>query len=136
MLNRILLSNASDGLKNRARIIITYLETPDFNSYHRNDNIAYGEVRRDPALYDGVHVVWRGRASNIETTSAGVSFDFLVVTDNFRNFEGFVPVAFNYAVSINPERPLEVLGKIVPDNTEIGFSLSGVNFHQSSSLDN
>jgi hypothetical protein len=135
-LNKILESNAADGLKNRARIIISFLETPGFNNFHKNDNVAFTEVKKEPLLYNGVHVIWRGMATNIKTSDTGTSFDFLVGYDDRRTLEGIIPVIFNYTVSLNPERPVEILGKVDPVDTEEGIALEGVNFHQSVSQEN
>ena len=135
LLNKIIESNASDELKNRARIIISCLETPGFNTFHRGDNVDYSDVKNDLILHNGVHVIWRGMATNIKVLQEGTSFDFLVGYDNRRTLQGIVPVVFNYSASINPERPLEVLGKIILVNTDEGLALEGVNFHQSSSLE-
>jgi hypothetical protein len=135
LLNKILESNAADGLKNKARIMIPYLETPSFNTFSKSDNTDYAEVKKDIMLYNGVHIIWSGMATNI-TTGDNTSFDFLVGYDNRKTLEGIVPIVFNYAISINPERPLEVLAKIVPVNTDEGFYLEGLNFHQSFPPDN
>jgi hypothetical protein len=142
-LNRILGSNASDGLKNRARIIISYMDIPGFDSFRRGDNVAYADVIQDPMLYEGVHVIWQGRAANIEIIDDKTSFVFLVgYSENSRPLEGMVPVNFNYAISINPERPLELLGRIVPVSEELSarieglapIRIEGLSIHQPNSL--
>jgi tetratricopeptide (TPR) repeat protein len=135
-LNRILESNAADGLKNRARIIISYLETPGFNNFNRNDNVAFTEVKKEPMLYNGVHVIWRGMATNITTSPSGTSFDFLVGYDNRKTLEGIIPVSFNYVLDLNPERPVEILGKVIPDDSLEGFFFFFLNFYQSFSSEN
>ena len=135
-INRILESNASDGLKNRARLIISFLETPGFDSFRRSDNINYTDVFKDPMLYRDVHVIWRGMATNIETSTDGTTFDFLVGYDTRQTLEGIVPVIFRAAVAINPERPLEVLGRIVPIGNEGLINLEGIAIHQSGLLEN
>ena len=132
--NRILESNASDGLKNRARLILSYLETPGFDSFRRSDNYTYVDVINDPILYRDVHVIWRGMATNIETTATGTTFDFLVGYDTRQTLEGIVPVGFNQAIAINPDRPLEVLGRIVPIGNEGQIILEGIAIHQSGRL--
>ena len=135
-LNKILESNAADGLKNRARIIISYLETPGFNNFNKNDNVAFAEVKKDPMLYNGVHVVWRGMATNITHSPTGTSFDFLVGYDDRRTLEGIIPVVFNYVISLNPDRPVEILSRVIPVDSDEGISLEGVNYHQSLSQEN
>ena len=129
-LNKILESNAADVLKNRAGILISFLETPGFDTFHKSDNTVFAEVKKDPLLYNGVHVIWRGRAANIKIIDTMTELDLLVGYDNRETFEGYVQVVFNSAVSINPERPVEILGKIIPVNNDEGLYLEGVSFHQ------
>lgn len=133
-LNKILASNASEGLKNRARIIIPYLKAPDIIAFNKNDNTTYSEARNNLILYNEVHVIWQGRARNMRLNNT--TFDLIVENDNLGSFEGFVPVVFSHAVPINTERPLEVLGQIILDDSEIGFYLKGVNYKQSALLEN
>ncbi|MDR1858739.1 MAG: tetratricopeptide repeat protein [Treponema sp.] len=135
-INRILESNASESLKNRARIILSYMEIPGFDSFRRSDNVGYGDVARDPVLYRDVHVIWRGMATNIETSDSRTTFDFLVGYDTRKTLEGIVPVVFSHAVTINPERPLELLGRVVPGESEGRVSLAGLSLHQSGRLEN
>jgi tetratricopeptide (TPR) repeat protein len=131
-LNRILESNASPGVKNKTRILLSYLEPPGFDTFVRQDNFAYAEVMKDPALYRDCHVIWRGMATNMDLLENLTAFDFLVGYDTRKTLEGIVPVVFDKTVSLNPERPLEVLGRIVPVSTEKGpgIRLEGVAIHQ------
>jgi len=134
-LNKILESNASEGLKNRAALLISNTEVPGFDNFKREDNVSIQDVRNENVIYRNVHVIWRGMATNVVVTDEYTSFDFLVGYDTRRTLEGIVPVVFFSPVSINPERPLEVLGRIIPS----GFSdirLEGVAIHQSGRLEN
>jgi tetratricopeptide (TPR) repeat protein len=139
-LNRLLESNASEGIKNKCRLIISYLETPGFDSFNRWDNFSYSDVIRDPFLYRGCHVIWRGMATNVENLPDRTVFDFLVGYETRRIMEGIVRVTFEQAAAINPEKPLEVLGRIVPvsheGNPNAGFDveLQVVAIHQSGLL--
>jgi len=135
-LNRILESNAAEGLKNRARIIISYMEVPGFDTFRRGDNVAYNDVVKDPLLHNEVHVIWRGMATNVVTSDTGTTFDFLVGYDTRKTLEGIVPVVFSYAVPLNPERPLELLGRIIPVDPDGSIRLEGIAIHQSARLDN
>ncbi|MDR0315871.1 MAG: tetratricopeptide repeat protein [Treponema sp.] len=133
-LNRILESNASDGLKNKSRLLLSYMEVPGFDSFRRSDNVSYAEAMVDPVLFRDVHVIWRGMATNVEITGNITSFDFLVGYDTRTTLEGIVPVVFDRAISLNPERPLEVLGRITPLSS--GIRLEGLAIHQSGRLEN
>ncbi|MDR0451133.1 MAG: tetratricopeptide repeat protein [Treponema sp.] len=139
-LNRLLESNASEGIKNKCRLVISYLETPGFDTFNRRDNFSYAEVIRDPFLYRDCHIIWRGMATNVEYLPDRTAFDFLVGYETRRTMEGIVRVTFEQAAVINPEKPLEVLGRIVPvvgeGNPNAGFNieLRAVAVHQSGLL--
>jgi tetratricopeptide (TPR) repeat protein len=133
-LNRILESNASDTIKNKSRLLMSYMEVPGFDTL--KDRFTYGEVYQEPMLYRDCHVIWRGMATNLEVLQNATSFNLLVGYDTRSILEGIVPVRFNFAVSLNPERPLEVLGRILPISTEKGqdILLEGVALHQAGLL--
>jgi tetratricopeptide (TPR) repeat protein len=133
-LNRILESNAAEVLKNRARIIISYMEVPGFDTFKRDDNVPYDEAVKDPLLYNEVYVIWRGRAANVVTSDTVTTFDLMVGYDTGTTLEGIVPVIFNKAIPLNPERPLEVLGRVIPIGPEGPIHLEGIAIHQSASL--
>ena len=130
-LNRILESNASEGVKNRARLLMDFLEVPGFHNFRRSDNFSFAQVVSEPVLYRGVHVIWRGMATNIEVQDDLTSFDFLIGYDIRRTLEGIAPVVFDRAVAVSNERPLEVLGRITPIGPgERAIRLEGISIHQ------
>ena len=136
-LNRIMESNASDGLKNRARLLLDNMEVPGFDNFNRSDNVSFDEVRNEPLIYRDVYVIWRGMATNVEVTDDQTRFDFLVGYDTRRTLEGIVQVFFDRPVALNTERPLEILGKItLTGNFNRNFHLEGVAVHQSGRLEN
>jgi len=134
-LNRILESNASQNLKSKAKTLLSFTQTPGFDNFNRGDNPSYADVKYDCFLYRDVYVIWKGMATNVEITEEYVKFDFLVGYDTKKNLEGIVQVYFDYPAAVNPERPLEVLGKIVITNSS-EFYLSGEAIHQSGKLEN
>jgi len=127
-LNRILESNASTPIKNKARILQGYLETPGFDTL--KDRFSYAEVAADPLLYRGCHVLWRGSAANVSTGPDKVNFDFLVGYDTRTVMEGAVSVELNFPAEINTIEPLEVLGRVVPFSVD-KFMIAGTGIHQS-----
>ncbi|MDR1253375.1 MAG: tetratricopeptide repeat protein [Treponema sp.] len=137
-LNLILESNASESLKNRSRILLTFMETPGFDSFRQGDNVSYGDVIKDPALYRDMHVIWRGMATNVAIDQNITTFDFLVGYDTRKTLEGIVPVVFDSAVALNSNWPLEVLGRVTPFSSGQGetIRLEGVAIHQSARLEN
>ena len=135
-LNRILESNASEGLKNRARILLENMEIPGFDTFRRGDNADFAEVISEPVVYRNVFVIWRGMATNIEVTDESTRFDFLVGYDTRRVLEGIIPVVFDRPVAINSERPLEVLARIELTGPNLDIRLQGLAIHQSGRLEN
>ncbi|MDR2943262.1 MAG: tetratricopeptide repeat protein [Treponema sp.] len=135
-INRILESNASENLKDKARLLISYTEVPGFDNFKRGDNPSFSDVISEPAVYRDVYVIWRGMATNLEITDESVRFDFLAGYDTRKTLEGIVPVVFKTPVSVNTERPLEVLGKIKLSGANMSVSLEGAAIHQSGRLEN
>ncbi|GHU84413.1 hypothetical protein FACS189473_1700 [Spirochaetia bacterium] len=134
-LNRILESNASEAIKNKARLLKTFTEQPGFDTL--KDRFSYTEVHAEPALYRDCYVVWRGMAANLDAGQNGTAFNLLVGYDTRRTLEGIVPVHFDSAIPVNTERPLEVLGRIVPVSTAGGgmdIRIEGTAVHQSGLL--
>jgi tetratricopeptide (TPR) repeat protein len=131
-LNRILESNASPGLKNKSRLLLSYMEVPRFDTFVWKDNFSYAEVIREPLLYRDCHVIWRGMATNVELLPNLTVFEFLVGYDTLETLEGRVAVVFDKAVFLNPGKPLEVLGRVAPVSAENkwGIRLEGVAIHQ------
>jgi tetratricopeptide (TPR) repeat protein len=126
-INTILESNASVMLKNKARLLLSYTETPGFDTL--KDKFSYAEVAADPILYRDCHVLWRGSAANVRTASDIISFDFLVGYDTRTVLEGYISVELSFAADINTSETLEVLGRVVPLSSE-KFKLAATTIHQ------
>lgn len=129
-LNRILESNASESIKTKALLLISYMDTPGFDTL--KDRFAYTDVKKEPAIYRDCHVIWRGMATNFTMEETSTSFDFLVGYDTRSVLQGIVSIRFNFSVAVNPEQPLEVLGRVVPISTGSGqdIMLEGLAIHQ------
>jgi tetratricopeptide (TPR) repeat protein len=126
-INRLLESNASEGVKNKARILLSYTETPGFESL--KDKFSYKDVAKEPLLYRGCYVIWSGMAANsITEMENSTSFTLLVGYDTKTQLQGQVEVRFDKAIQIDSQRPLEVLGKVVP--TADGLILEGQAIYQ------
>ncbi len=124
--NLLAASNAAPVVKDRARLLASYLKAPSFASLR--DPFSYDEVAADPTLYRDCYVDWRGRVSNLVVTRRQISFDFLVGYYDERVLEGIVPVRLDFAADIDAQYPLEVLGKVRLDSGRI--ALDAVSLHQ------
>lgn len=128
-INRLLESNASVSVKQKARLLSEYAVVPGFDTL--KDRYAYATAVKEPPLYRDVHVVWRGMATNLRESDKSTDFDLLVGYDTRSTLEGIVPVRFEFAVPVDVERPLEVLGRIAVDGEKI--RLVGLAIHQAAS---
>ena len=128
-LNRLLESNASVAVKQKARLLSEYSAVPGFDTL--KDRFAYSAVIKEPILYSDVHVVWRGMATNVKEGDRTTDFELLVGYDTRNSLEGIVPTHFDRAVPVDVERPLEVLGRVAVSGEKV--RLIGVAIHQAAS---
>ncbi|MDR1143014.1 MAG: tetratricopeptide repeat protein [Spirochaetaceae bacterium] len=126
-LNRIIESNASAAVKNKARLLKGYTETPGFDTL--KDRFSYGEVNADPLLYRDCYVLWKGSPANVSAGPDKTSFDLLVGYDTRTVMEGAVAVELDFPAALTTE-PLEVLGSVVPLGPD-RFYIRGTGIHQS-----
>jgi tetratricopeptide (TPR) repeat protein len=129
-MNRILESNAATAVKNKARILVSYMEDSDFTSL--KDRFGFSQVEADPYLYRDCSVIWRGMAANLEAADTSTSFNLLVGYDTKTRLDGIARVRFSFALNVNTEKPLEVLGRInpVPNGNRTDIELEGIAIHE------
>lgn len=118
-INRLLNSNASEAIKNNARIVQSYFQEPTFDSL--TDNYDYATVAGDSVLYLGCWVSWGGRISNAVTEGGSFRCDLLVGYENMERIDGFVPLYFEKAPypPLDGGRPVNVLAKITEKDGKI-----------------
>lgn len=109
-LNRIAASNAGTAIKGRAELLRDYLTVPDFSNFQ--DGFSYREVVAEPVLHDQVYVRWRGRIANLVVDEDRIRFDLLVGYHTGQVVEGIVPVEIDFAVVLNNNNPVEVIGLV------------------------
>ena len=126
-INMLLLSNASEYVKDRARILERYIEAPELTSF--TDNYEYADVMENQALYENCYVLWKGKSTNVEETAEAIKFDLLVGYHEEKTLDGIIPVSFNYMIKIVPDQPIEVLGKLVSDESG-NLYLEGISIHR------
>ncbi|MDR2480759.1 MAG: tetratricopeptide repeat protein [Spirochaetaceae bacterium] len=128
--NKILLSNASDGIKNKSRLLLKFIDNavPGFETL--TERFSYQQVEKENYIYDGCYVIWSGMAVNVEQENDSTSFNLLVGYENHKKVVGIVTVVIPFASDIDTERPLEVLGKIVSQENSGILSLEGISIHQ------
>ncbi|ADN02049.1 tetratricopeptide repeat protein [Spirochaeta thermophila] len=119
-INKILLSNVAPEVKKKVEGLIPHLHPPEFGTL--KTRVGFAEVMKDPPLYAGVGIQWKGRISNLEVGPDAITFDFLVGYHTRRILEGIVPVEVPFPVTIDPERAYEIVGEItIDEHSPIGF---------------
>jgi len=109
-INRLLLSNASASVKERARALVPFLHKPDFS--RPDDSSDYQDVRRQPFLYEGCTVRWRGVIANLASGEHSITFDLLLGYQDGQVVEGVVPVELAFAALLKNSQVVEVLGRV------------------------
>ena len=125
-INRLLLSNASAAVKERALALKSFLRPPNFATFR--DPYTYREVAAQPRLYDGCHVSWKGKVANLSIGDEAIVFDLLVGYESERELEGTVPVSLDFAADLQDAAGLEVLGRVVADGGRL--RIAGVSLHR------
>lgn len=110
-INRILNSNASVSIKQKAQVLMSYLEEPTFDNL--KDNLTYKQVESDPLLYLDCWVIWSGRITNSVLNNDGsFSCQLLVGYENMKNVDGIVSVYFEKEPEFQSDLSVQILGKI------------------------
>jgi hypothetical protein len=76
-------------------------------------------------------VVWRGKLANLVVSESSIGFDMLVGYETERELKGVVPVTLDFAVQLENEAALEVLGIVTASSGRV--SLAGISLHRLSS---
>ncbi len=108
--NILLNSNASSSVRQKARQLMDYLEEPVFDS--KFELYSFQEVSKDLYLYQDCYVIWSGRVTNVNSNEKYFNADLLVGYEDMKKIEGIAHLRISSEISVNPEKPLKVLGKI------------------------
>lgn len=109
-LNRLDLSNTNELIRVRGELLREYLQPPSLTTDF--DNFSFRDVARDPDLHADVFVRWRGRLANLVEAEEAIRFDLLVGYDQGQILEGVVPVELPFAVVLEHNQPIEVVGSL------------------------
>jgi tetratricopeptide (TPR) repeat protein len=124
-INRLLLSNAASPVKERARMLKGFITQATFDTLR--DGYPYSVVVKQPALYEGCSVDWKGKVANLAIGTDAITFDLLVGYDQERELEGIVRVSLPFAAEMHDGDAVEVLGQVALGNGVMG--LLGISLH-------
>ncbi len=123
-INKICNSNASFSIKQKARLLMEYLEEPTFDTI--TDNYSFAEVKAEPLLYLDCWVVWSGMPTDIKNGNYSTAFNLLVGYDTKQKLEGVVTVSCKFVSKIDADRPVSVLGKVQMKDGKIRIEAKGI----------
>lgn len=109
--NRLLFSNASADVKEKATLLDSYLTEPDFR--HFESTIKYRDLIEEPYLYNNCYVLWTGKITNIRVFETSVSFDFLVGYEKGTVLQGIINVNADFPADLDEEFTYDILAQIV-----------------------
>lgn len=124
-INRLLLSNAAASIKTKAETLKGFAQNPDFTNV--KERYDYSQVLRDPRLFDGVAIVWKGSAANVRDENTHPVFDFLVGYQDKKKLEGIVSVDFDFPLKVASGMPFELLGRVRVSGKS--FKIEGLAIH-------
>lgn len=118
-INRILNSNASSSIRQKARLLMDYLQEPTFDSLKENYTVE--QVKADPKLYMDCFVDWSGRIANEEKLEYSEKFTLLIGYEDQKNVQGTVTVELPYIPTpeLDGAKPVRILGKVCVDGDKI-----------------
>jgi hypothetical protein len=111
-LNRILQSNATAQVKERAVLLKGFAVAPDFRTFR--DPFSYATVVASPLLYLDCYVRWTGSAANTRVAQDQITFDLLVGYEAGHVLEGVVGVRLGFSTRVEDGAAYEVLGRVLP----------------------
>jgi len=126
-MNKLLLSNAHPLVKDRARLLVSYSEAPDFEGFQ--DNPTFNQIKNDPLLYHQTYLMWRGRIANLKIEEQNIQFDFLVGYDEGQVLEGIVPTTIDFPVLLQNNQGIQIIAQVQATDDQ-QFFLKGHRIHK------
>jgi tetratricopeptide (TPR) repeat protein len=118
LLNKVINSNASPLVKERFEILYTFIDPPDPLAIDYNPH--FHEIIKEPKIYQGVWVLWRGRVANLKKEKESARFDLLVNYEDQDTIEGIAHVDIDGVYYIENRQSVEVFGYYDGYDTETG----------------
>ena len=126
-INRILNSNATFSIKQKATGLESLLKEPRFDTI--KDIFSLTEVEAKPYLYDKCYVLWKGMPTNVQKTENNLRFKLLVGYDTKQTLEGTIDVLCDFVRDVDVDKVITVLGQLqVIENDQL--CLKGITIHQ------
>ena len=110
ILNRIMNSNSSYMVKEKAEFLIRYILESDERKF---DNIEYRDITARPYLYRGAAINIKGRSANVKHTVKGTGLSILVGFDG-KNFIGALDAFYKEKSDLKDGADIEVSGIFYP----------------------
>ena len=108
LLNKVMNSNASPLVKERFEILYQFVDPPDPLAVDYNPH--FHEIIKEPEIFTGVWVSWKGRIANLSKKKESAEFDLLVNYEGQDTIEGIAHVTIDGVYHIENRQSVEVFG--------------------------
>lgn len=108
LINTLLLSNASEEVKHKVRVLETFLEEPDYAVFE--NKYTYSDVIENRLLYNNIYIKWKGRIVNHTIHKDKITFDFVIGNEDEGVVEAIIPVVFYKAVIVHNNETIFLVG--------------------------
>jgi hypothetical protein len=113
-----MLSNATPMTKERFEILYTFIDPPDPLSVDYVPRLY--EIMKEPAAYQGVYVLWKGKIANLSREGSDYSFDLLVNYEGEDTIEGIAHISISGTYYLENRQNVEVFGALESVDRERG----------------
>ena len=124
-INRLMYSNASENVKDKAALLQSYLDKPDFR-YFKN-TINFREVSEKPFLFNNCYIKWKGKITNMTVNENDLDFDFLVGYEDGKLLDGIIRVNVDFPILLEEDFSYEIIGQL---NTSGNFGINAVSIRK------
>ncbi len=112
-INRIKLSNASEQVKFKVKILEDMIEVPDYATFQ--GSIDYDSYLKEKKVYQNIFVKWKGKIINNSVYKDRIVFDLVMGDDEKGIVTGIIPVLFDKPVITSNNEIVIVFGRILTD---------------------
>jgi hypothetical protein len=118
LMNKLKFSNASENVKSKVEYLKGFLQVPDYSNF--KSNFDYQTIKNEPAVYDGVYILWHGKIANSATADGKTVFNLVLGDEEAGYIDAIIPVTFTKPVIAENKTFARIFGQIkVLENQKI-----------------
>lgn len=118
LMNKLKFSNASENVKSKVEYLKGFLQVPDYSNF--KSNFDYQTIKSEPAVYDGVYILWHGKIANSVTAEGRTVFNLVLGDEEAGYIDAIIPVTFEKPVIAENKAFARIFGQVkVLENQKI-----------------